>query len=280
MGKTLMLNVSLSHNFPSKEGTGFSLNVSIHEDCKRLALFGASGSGKTLTLQSIAGLFSPQDGYIAINDTVFYDTKKTVNMPARSRRLGYLFQDYALFPHMTVEENIAFSFTTKKRKKHTKSKEVVDRLLNIFELTAVAKKYPEKISGGQKQRTALARALAPEPSILLLDEPFSALDPLLRQRVRKQCSEILKKLNIPTIIISHDPEDVFSVADNVVLYEKGQTSVSYPVVALEAYSSEQSPLLQELIKAKKIYMWVKKKEQESMEKKTGDTAISQEIESS
>jgi molybdate transport system ATP-binding protein len=218
-----MLEVRFEHSFPEALGA-FSLKVNISSDARRLALFGPSGSGKTLTLQALAGLFLPRDGYMEVNGRVLFDSARKFSIPARKRKLGYLFQDYAIFPHLTVRQNIAFAFTGPFGGNIRKDRHKVEKMLEIFELQGLADSYPARISGGQKQRVALARALITEPDLLLLDEPFSALDPLLRARIRGQCAKILTQIGIPSVIITHDPEDVIEFADMVSFYEKGSNS--------------------------------------------------------
>ena len=224
-----MIDVFLRHTFPAKQG-GFSLDVRFNAPGHRLAFYGPSGSGKTLTLQTIAGLFTPREGHVHLNNRTLLDTAGRINIPARRRNLGYLFQDYALFPHLSVWENIAFSFGSlisprKRSAAHARVAEMVEN----FELSGLENQRPGMISGGQRQRVALARALASKPDLLMLDEPFSALDPQLRNRVRTQCREWLDQFNIPAIIITHDPLDVTALADTVIPYRNGRNSGSIPV---------------------------------------------------
>ena len=228
-----MLEIHFKHAFPARAG-GFELRVSLASACRRLALFGPSGSGKTLTLQAVAGLFTPQEAFINTDGQVFQDSARGLFLPARLRELGYLFQDYALFPHLSVRDNIAFPLKTRQRSlRDAGLRERVDELLEAFELAPVAGHYPAGISGGQKQRTALARALAGRPRLLLLDEPFAALDPLLRARVRSQCSRILARFKLPSIIITHDPEDLPEFAEVVSFYRDGANSACYALGDME-----------------------------------------------
>ncbi|MEO8153251.1 MAG: ATP-binding cassette domain-containing protein [Rhizobacter sp.] len=187
----------------------FSLRVSFRTGERRTVIYGPSGAGKSLTLQAIAGLLRPDTGRIAFGGEVLFDATAGIDVPARSRRFGYLFQDYALFPQLNVRQNIAFGLKGGflNPRAHTGG-EAVDRWLRTFELSDVALQRPSELSGGQRQRTALARALVNSPRALLLDEPFSALDPELRDRMRTELDQLLKRIDIPVVMITHDPEDL------------------------------------------------------------------------
>ena len=236
-----MIDIRFEHVFPHRLG-GFHLCISLHSAQRRLAFFGASGSGKTLTLQAVAGLFMPENGFIRIGGRVLYDSAHRLCLPARERSLGYLFQNYAIFPHLTVRQNIEFSLKTRRHaRRGIKAGERAEELLHSFELAGLANSYPDRISGGQKQRVALARALAGEPELLLLDEPFSALDPQLRGRVRAQCAQMLSRFAIPSIIITHDPEDVSDFADAVIFYENGRNSPCYALDELKRNAAADDP---------------------------------------
>lgn len=205
-----------------RTGAGeFFLSTRFASSDRALVLFGPSGSGKTLTLQAIAGLLTPDKGRIAVNKDVLFDSESGINVPARSRGVGYVCQDYALFPHKTVRENVAFGLKPLFGKIPEQEAERVDALLELFGLTSLAGARPWSLSGGQRQRTALARALATRPRILLLDEPFSALDQPLRVRMREELSRILKTFDIPVIMVTHDTDEAESFADSVIVYDQG-----------------------------------------------------------
>lgn len=246
-----MIDLSITHRLPPARGAGgkgFKLDVSFTTEDRTLVLFGHSGSGKTLTLQAIAGLMHPREGRIVINGATLLDTAAGIDIPARDRGIGYVFQDYALFPHLSVRKNVEFGLGAGRRasvvgqsnagQAHAgqtdagsgsgaiadgkSDRQRVNELLELFEIDHVAHNLPGNISGGQRQRTALARALATNPRALLLDEPFSALDPLLRVRMRKEFTRLFAHFDIPAIIITHDPDDVDAFADTLVLYEDGR----------------------------------------------------------
>lgn len=210
---SVYINIKRSLAHASRE---FVLDIKLETQAHRIALFGPSGSGKTLTIQAVSGLMKPDSGEIRVNDQLFFCSVKGVNMPPQDRQLAYLLQDYGLFPHLTVAQNISFGL---KRGLFNPTKKWVPegarRWIEAFDLQAVLGNYPYEISGGQKQRTALARALAVSPKLLLLDEPLAALDINLRVRMRQELSQLQKQLGIPSIIITHDPEDAIVLADEV-----------------------------------------------------------------
>lgn len=182
-----------------------------------VSILGQSGSGKSTVLRIIAGLESGYKGKITISENVVYDEKTFVE--PEKRGVGMVFQDYALFPHMTVAKNIMFGL--KKMDKNQKEQRVIE-MLKLINLEEYKDKYPYELSGGQQQRIAIARALAPRPSILLLDEPFSNLDAHLQEKIRTELKEIIQKANITSIFVTHDKEDAKALADKVVVLEKGE----------------------------------------------------------
>ena len=202
-------------------GEEFLLRSRFSTADRALVLFGPSGSGKTLTLQAIAGMLKPDEGYIRINGEVVFDSKRGINVPTRNRRVGYVFQNYALFPHLTVRENIGFGLKPLFGRIGQVDGARVEELIRVFGLAKVAGQKPAALSGGQQQRTALARALATSPKLLLLDEPFSALDQPLRLRMRDELTRSLERFGIPMIMVTHDSDEVESFAETVVVYHNG-----------------------------------------------------------
>jgi molybdate transport system ATP-binding protein len=192
-----------------------------------LAISGPSGAGKTTLLRLLAGLDRPDGGFIRSEDKTWYSQVPRQWMPPQQRPLGFVFQDYALFPNMTVRENLAFAATGQPQPGH-----IIAELLEKLELTKLADRRPAVLSGGQQQRVALARALARRPRLLLLDEPLSALDLPTRQRLQQELAEVHRQFELTTILISHDPAEISRLADRVLELELGQARrVGPPVPA-------------------------------------------------
>ena len=201
----------------------FDLTARLRTDASFAVLYGPSGSGKSTTLQAIAGLQRPSQGHIRIDGQTLFDHEQRVNIPARQRRIGYLFQQYALFPHLGVRANVEFGLTNWYRLRPTPAqRERIDALLENFGLASMADSRPRDLSGGQQQRVALARALACEPRILLLDEPFAALNPMLRDTLRAELAATCRQWGIPVLMISHDLEDVVQLAQAAFVFEAGR----------------------------------------------------------
>ncbi len=205
------------------EQARFELDVRFASAARRLVLFGPSGAGKTQTLKMIAGISRPDAGRVAIGGRVLDDSAAAVRLSPQQRRLGYVFQDYALFPHLTVRQNIAFArHRGWLNPKRAVEDDAVERWIVGFGLQPVATLYPHQLSGGQRQRSALARALVHDPVALLLDEPFAALDTPLRARLRDELRDLQAQLKLPMLLITHDEADVAELADEVVTLHAGR----------------------------------------------------------
>ncbi|SNR73101.1 sulfate/molybdate ABC transporter ATP-binding protein [Desulfurobacterium atlanticum] len=205
-----------------KELEDFSLDVSFELSDGITAIFAPSGSGKSLTLSIIAGLLTPDEGQIVVNDKVFFDSETGINLSPQKRKVGYLFQNYALFPHLTVYENVAFPLRNRDRRK-------VEKLIKLFHLDGLEDRKPDTLSGGQKQRVALARALVYEPEILLLDEPFSALDRNLKEALYEEILKVKEIFSIPIVLVSHDIDEVLALSDRIIVYQNGKVLQKGPV---------------------------------------------------
>lgn len=197
----------------------FHLQVKLEAENEVLSLLGASGCGKSMTLKCIAGIEKPDRGRIIVDGVTLFDSEKRINLPPQKRHAGLLFQNYALFPNMTVRQNIHAG--ANQEKDSLKRKERVSEMLERFRLTEVADHYPAQLSGGQQQRTALARILISDPNILLLDEPFSALDSHLRFQLEQEVREVIHKFGKTVLLVSHDRDEVFRLSDSIAILNKG-----------------------------------------------------------
>jgi iron(III) transport system ATP-binding protein len=189
-------------------------------DGELFTLLGPSGCGKSTTLMSIAGFQQPEEGRIAVGDETFFDAARRIAVPAERRNLGIVFQSYAVWPHMTVFENLAFPLKVRKLKR-AQIRSRVQEVLALVEMSEYERRYPHQLSGGQQQRVALARALVYSPSVLLLDEPFSNLDAKLRERARAWVKELQHKLGLTTIFVTHDQDEALSMSDRVAVLSAG-----------------------------------------------------------
>ena len=211
------------HRVLVHDHTRFVLDAAFASDAPRLALYGPSGAGKTQTLKMIAGIARPDSGRVAVAGRTLYDSAAGMCLSPQERRLAYVFQDYALFPHLTVRQNIASGLRRGwLNPTRSFSDAAVERWIAAFHLESIAGHYPHQLSGGQRQRTALARALVINPTALLLDEPFAALDKALRQRLRQELKELQEQLRIPLLLITHDDEDLRLLANDVVHLQGGR----------------------------------------------------------
>jgi len=208
-----------------KQVRDFRLDVEFTADGAPLGLLGPSGSGKSMTLRAIAGLETPDRGRIVLHGRVLFDSERHINVPARARRVGLLFQNFALFPHLTVAENIAFGL---RRLPPQERNRRVALQLSAAHLDGLAGRYPATLSGGEQQRVALARALAVEPAALLLDEPFSALDTHLRSELERHLRETLASYGGSTLFVSHNLEEAYRVCGELVVLARGKAAAQGP----------------------------------------------------
>lgn len=198
----------------------FFLKVKFEAGDETLALLGASGCGKSMTLKCVAGVEKPDRGRIVVDGVTLFDSEKKINLSPQERRVGFLFQNYALFPNMTVLQNIQAG--AKREKKKEKREEAVERVLESFGLKELADRYPTQLSGGQQQRVALARILVSDPRVLLLDEPFSALDSHLRFRLEQEVREVIRSFGKTVLLVSHDRDEVFRMSDSIAVMSDGK----------------------------------------------------------
>ncbi len=197
----------------------FHLDVAFETEVGVLGLLGASGCGKSMTLKCIAGIERPDEGRIVLNGRVLFDSERHIDLPSQERRVGYLFQQYALFPTMTAEKNVRMGAMRLPRSERDAA---VDAMLEKMQITDLRKKYPRQLSGGQQQRVALARILINNPETILLDEPFSALDAHLRDRMQLEVLELLRAYGKDAILVSHDRDELYRMADRIAVYNAGR----------------------------------------------------------
>ena len=213
-----MSNKSLKVNIQKKLNE-FNLEVDFELKKKRLGILGPSGCGKSMTLKSIAGIVDPDKGVISLNtgeETTYFDSNNKINLKPQDRNVGYLFQNYALFPNMTVEENVACGLSKDDDKK------IVSDMIKRFHLGGLEKRYPRQLSGGQQQRVALARILAYGPDVILLDEPFSAMDTFLKEQLRIELVNSLEDFDGFSIMVTHNRDEAFQFCDELIVLDKGK----------------------------------------------------------
>lgn len=204
---------------PGPESAGFTLDVELQAAAGITVLFGPSGAGKTLTLESIAGFVRPDEGRILLDDQILFDGATGVHLAPKARRCGYVFQNYALFPHMTLRKNLEFAAERIPRlERHRK----VNELLDKFHLTDVSGRRPHELSGGQKQRCSIARALIGSPRLLLLDEPAQGLDAPLRSDLYAMLRQVRQEFEIPVLLVTHDFEECLELADEMIVVRDGR----------------------------------------------------------
>lgn len=198
----------------------FDLNVDFKLEKGCLGILGPSGCGKSMTLKSIAGIVNPDEGFVSLTtnneNTIYYDSTEKINLKPQIRKVGYLFQNYALFPNMTVEENVSAGLSK------NDDKTIVSEMIKRFRLEGLEKRYPRQLSGGQQQRVALARILAYGPDVILLDEPFSAMDTSLKEKLRIELANLLNDFDGLAILVTHDRDEVFEFCDELLILDKGK----------------------------------------------------------
>jgi molybdate transport system ATP-binding protein len=224
-----MIDARLKKTLPAtQDSQGFQLDVHLRSEASSIVLWGASGSGKTLTLNCLAGFMRPDQGRILFEDDLYFDAATHVHLPAQRRRCGYIFQDHALFPHLSIRANLRFAADVGRGGSLLARRRRVQDLLELFELSELAERKPAQLSGGQKQRAALARALVNEPRLLLLDEPTRGLDARLRQSFYQILRDIRHRAHATLILVTHDLEECFEFAEYVCLMEAGKFIQSGP----------------------------------------------------
>lgn len=209
--------MKLEAELEKRVGTG-TIRVAFTAEDEVLGILGRSGCGKSVTLRCIAGILEPDRGKVVLDGTTLFDSEKRASVRTKDRRIGYLFQEYALFPNLSVRENICFSVGRRDRE----GRKFAEDLLERFYLTDVADAYPARLSGGQKQRTAIARMLAARPKVLLLDEPFSALDSFLRGEMEREVQKVLESFGGVSVLVSHNQEEIRRLTRRCMVMDRGE----------------------------------------------------------
>jgi molybdate transport system ATP-binding protein len=213
-----MIEITLHKELSAPSGP---MHLEIDEKIEQgniFSFYGPSGAGKTSILRMIAGLLAPSRGRIAVNGTAWYDSDQKINLPPQKRRIGYVFQEYALFPHLTARQNLIFAAGKKG------DRQVLDEIVEMIELTNLLDRRPAELSGGQQQRVALARALVRKPQILLLDEALSALDEQMRSKLQDYILKVHRKFGLTTIIVSHNLGEIFKMAERIAILDMGRVT--------------------------------------------------------
>lgn len=231
-----------------KSVNGFTLNADWEIGNELAVLFGYSGAGKSLTLRMIAGLMRPDRGSVRLNGRPLFDSSSGVDLPPQARSFGYVFQDLALFPHMTVRNNILYGAHGMDRDERW---DRMEEMIGLFRLSGLEDKLPPDISGGQKQRVALARALIRKPAALLLDEPFSALDNPLRRDMQRFLKEIHREFPIPVVLVTHDISEARAIADRIIVYCNG--AVLQAGEASDVFARPATPAVGRLVAAEEYH---------------------------
>jgi molybdate transport system ATP-binding protein len=231
-----MLEASIVKRLPK-----FAIQAELKASQGILVLFGPSGSGKTTILNCLAGLQKPTSGQIGLGGRLFYSSAKNINIPARCRRIGYVFQDYALFPHMTVKDNALYGMPSRtgRCRKKLGCRMSVKEVLDMLRITHLQDRYPAQLSGGEKQRVALARALMTEPDLLLLDEPLSAVDSGTRQALQQELIRIQHTWSIPFVLVTHSHKEMDALADEVAFIKNGKVAASSPWMLSAEHTTRQ-----------------------------------------
>lgn len=214
-----MLTVNVKKRLSNRRTREFTLDVSFAVGDGITILAGASGAGKTTVLRLIAGILTPDEGFIELDSQIFFDSKTSVNLPIQKRRVGFVFQDYALFPHLSALENIAYG--VKENEKDSRLKKARE-MLALFHIEPLAKQFPGEMSGGEQQRVALARALASAPSIVLLDEPLSAVDVETRRKLLDEIEAAQRQAKIPFIYVTHNEAEAARLGNHRIVLKDGK----------------------------------------------------------
>lgn len=244
-----MLNARIKKQFDSGNGRTFTIDVDVKTAGGITVLFGSSGAGKTSILRAIAGMMAPDEGSITLGENTYFDSAKGISLSMQKRRVGYVFQNHALFPHLTAEQNVLYGIRAGSR--HS-ARERVQELLSMLGIQKTAGRYPHRLSGGEQQRIALARALATDPLIMLLDEPLSAVDVATRSRLLEEISTTQRRSGIPFLYVTHNHSEAVRLGDTVMVIDEGK--VVQEGIPLEVFNAPRTASVAKVVGTENIFV--------------------------
>ncbi len=244
-----MLDARIKKRFGSGNGHTLTLDVQVKAGGGITVLFGPSGAGKTSVLRAITGILTPDEGRITLGDDTYFDSASGISLPMQQRKVGYVFQNHALFPHLTAEQNVLYGLRAESR--HA-ARERVQELFSMMGISKTAGRYPSRLSGGEQQRVALARALATDPLIMLLDEPLSAVDMATRSRLLEEISALQRRSGIPFVYVTHNHSEAVRLGDSMVVLNEGK--VVQEGIPLEIFNSPQTASVARIVGAENLFV--------------------------
>jgi molybdate transport system ATP-binding protein len=244
-----MLDARIKNRFASGNGSAFAIDVHVKAAGGITVLFGPSGAGKTSILRAIAGILTPDEGRITLDEDTYFDSASGVSLPMQRRKVGYVFQNHTLFPHLTAEQNVLYGLRAESR--HA-ARERAQELFSLLGISKTADRYPHRLSGGEQQRVALARALATDPLIMLLDEPLSAVDMATRSRLLEEISAIQRRSGIPFLYVTHNHSEAMRLGDTMVVLDEGK--VVQEGIPLEIFNSPQTASVAKIVGTENLFV--------------------------
>jgi molybdate transport system ATP-binding protein len=244
-----MLDARIKKTFGAGNGDGLTIDVRVKAAGGITVLFGPSGAGKTSILRAIAGIITPDEGRIALGNDTYFDSAAGIRLPMQQRKVGYVFQNHILFPHLTAEQNVLYGI--RKKARHS-ARQRAQELFSMLGISKTADRYPQLLSGGEQQRVALARALASDPMIMLLDEPLSAVDMATRSRLLEEISAIQRRSGIPFLYVTHNHKEALRLGDTMLVLDEGK--IVQEGIPLEIFNAPQTALVSRVVGAENIFI--------------------------
>ncbi len=244
-----MLHARIKKQLGDSNGHTLAIDVNVSASSGITVLFGSSGAGKTSILRAIAGIIKPEEGRIALGEKIYFDSAAGINLPMQQRKIGYVFQNHMLFPHLTAEQNVFYGVRSDSR---ISARERVQELLSLLGIEKTAGRYPHELSGGEQQRVALARALATDPSIMLLDEPLSAVDVATRSHLLEEISTIQQRSGIPFLYVTHNHSEAVRLGNSMIVIDEGK--VVQEGAPLEIFNAPQTASVARVVGAENVFV--------------------------